>query len=140
MRFKFSTKLAAAIGLVVANILAVHFLAPPRPVFFETPEELIFLVERNGLHCHSASDPSKGLWSQFYVAHHPGVFQQLPLSKRSCGQAPEWRGLVWVTSINQNGWGLDIDSIGGRKRIWGKVVVAGDEELMDAIEQLYRKS
>jgi hypothetical protein len=142
MRFKISAGLGAKMALPGVGILAASIFfagADQRPADFESAQELKSLLERNGWCCNwGGADTSTVGLTNFYVTRHPVTRAQLPATKRTCGQTSDWRGMVWVTQIQQNHCGICIRSISGCKRIWGNVLVAGDEEVMDAIEEIYR--
>jgi hypothetical protein len=61
------------------------------------------------------------------------------LEARDCGLTPAWRGILWVCQIESRAerLGLQVEAIGGKWRVWGNVLVAGDEDLMDRIEEFY---
>jgi hypothetical protein len=86
----------------------------------------------------------QGSFQSFFVAKHPLTGEQLDdiPTKRQCGLTPAWRGIVWVANLGDPAGCrcLSPDSIGGKWRIWGNVVVAGDESMMDTIEELYRNT
>jgi hypothetical protein len=80
--------------------------------------------------------------NSFFITEHPLSVEALgklhSIDKRDCGLTPAWRGLLWVCALHSPYWHVDSETIGGKKRIWGRLLVAGDEELMDRIEQLVR--
>jgi hypothetical protein len=59
--------------------------------------------------------------------------------KDQCGLTEPWRGVVWACQIRRDTDTLVADCLGGKWRTWGNLVVAGDEELMDRIEQFARE-
>jgi hypothetical protein len=142
MRFRISAGLGAKMALPAVCVMAASIFFPvaeQRPVVFASAQELKALVERNGLCCNwGGSDSGFAGLTNFYVTRYPVTRAQLPATKRTCGQTSDWSGVVWVTQIRQNNCVFCIDSISGCKRVWGNVLVAGDEEVMDAIEEIYR--
>jgi hypothetical protein len=64
-----------------------------------------------------------------------GTLASVP-TRRDCGLTPAWRGILWVCQLGDLGPYPDL--IGGKWRVWSKILVAGDEDLMDRIEQVYR--
>jgi hypothetical protein len=134
-------QLASLIGVMGALLFCLHLISAskPKPVHFKTLREFKDFALSKGL-CFSKQPVP--LFDNFFIADHPlsiESLQELPIvRKRDCGLTPAWRGLLWVCAIHSRYGQVDFETIGGKKRIWGKLLVAGDEELMNRIEQLLR--
>jgi hypothetical protein len=120
-------------------LLGWHWLAaPPAPVSFETAQELRGFAVANGL---EARNDGKADSTIFYIADHPLSPDDIVAvaSRRDFGRAPSWRGVVWAAQITSPSTSTyPIQGFGRHWRLWGKMIVAGDEQLMDRIEELYR--
>jgi hypothetical protein len=138
--FSLSPKKLIASGVLTVTVFAgVQARARFEPVEFATATEVAALAKRHGLHCHSGSS-SGATWPNLYVADRPlELFDLNALAtRRRCGLTPAWRGIVWVGQLRSPGVDLDPESVGGKPRAWGNVVAAGDEELLDQIETMFR--
>jgi hypothetical protein len=124
-------RIAGLFGITVALAVCVHLVSigKPKPVLFNSVREFKNATATEGLFYHTGTKQNHE--SYFYVADRPisfDVLQELQTTnKQSCGLTPAWRGIVWVTTIPVN--------IGGNVRTWGKLMVAGDEELMNHVER-----
>jgi hypothetical protein len=132
--------------------LTCHLLAPaPAVVSFETVRELCSLASANGLHTRSDGNLASGSTKerqgpqampfQCFISDHPLSTDDLAgvATRQDCGLTPGWRGIVWVSQIQTSERFLDPDQgFGGHWRIRGNVIVAGDQQLMNRIEELYR--
>jgi hypothetical protein len=116
--------------------------AAHEPVCFNSIWEFKDFAASKGIHFHSGT-ANGGIWNDnYYVADHPITLddvREIPF-RRDCGLTPAWRGIVWLAQASHRSGEpvLMPDSIGGKWRIWGHVIVAGDEDLMHRIEELYR--
>ena len=129
-------KLAIALILVL-GLLLLPSLSERRRVHFETPEELKEFAVENELAFHSGGLHVNDNRNNFFIADHPLSFESLPHTRLDCGRTRAWRGIVWVTTNVGQASFLDANSIGGARRIWGNLLVAGDEKFMDHLEKLY---
>jgi hypothetical protein len=129
--------LALAVAFVGGRFAASS--SSPEPVGFQNASELRDFAASRGFVIHSGNSIDK-IWDNYYVADHPVTLDDLELvaTRRDCGLTPAWRGILWVSQINGDITSLNPEAIGGKWRIWGKVLVAGDVELMDRIEELSR--
>lgn len=133
-----------AVGLVVAIIVySIYHHSTPAAVSFETCQELKDFIESHGLYHHSGTKTFVPPGNS-YICDHPVGFEDLApvMTRRDCGNTPAWRGILWVAQIRDPGWvnALRGDAPSNCKcRIWGKVLVVGDEDLMDRIEILAQK-
>jgi hypothetical protein len=111
----------------------------PEPVAFQNIVELKAFAEINGLYLHTGNR-SNIVRDNYFVADHPITLDDLDnvQMKRNCGHTPAWRGILWACQIENQTTSLHADEIDGNWRAWGNVVVAGDEPLMNRIEELYR--
>src|SRR5262249_13420545 len=118
----------------------LHLVSPsrPKPTHFRNLQELKDLALSKGF-CFPELPAVR---DNFFITDHPLSAERLrqirSISKRDCGLTPVWRGLLWVSLMKDRHTELDSETIGGKKRIWGRLLVAGDEELMDRIEQIVR--
>ena len=110
-------------------------------VHFKGLKEFEQFARHHGLFLHSGGRDSRYCGLSFFVGDHPLTFEELQAipTRQDCGLTPAWSGIVRVTDCNDDltGLGTTPDSIGGKWRILGNVLVAGDEKLMDYIEELY---
>lgn len=145
--FPLARELAGVVVLTTAVLGCRHLLVAqsspePRPVEFKDIQQLKAFGEANDLHFHSGTKSGQYCLSTYFLADHPIKFDDLGEARivRRCGLTPEWHGLLWVNQITSQEAELDPDHIGGNRRVWGNVVVAGDEKLMDRIEQMFRSN
>ena len=126
--------------LIGVLLLCRQFTLAPGPVKFKTSQEVKNLISSEGLHVHAGSmDGHAG--NNFFVADRPITLDDLQdvHTRRDCGLTPAWRGILWVTQIESECMTYSFDALpGGKWRIWGNVLVAGDEELMNRIEAAFR--
>ena len=131
---------AAALMLVQAIVLVCcHGVSTsiPRVPEFATAQELKSFAISSGLICHCGNG-SGSVYNNYFLADHPIAIDDLAgvSTRRDCGLTPAWRGVLWVCPLGR--LGPYPEFIGGKWRVWGNVLVAGDEPLMDRIEELYR--
>jgi hypothetical protein len=122
--------------IVLACCRAVSALIPA-PTEFETSRDLKEFALANGLVFHCGN--GNGIfYNNYYLADHPLALDDFPgvATRRDCGLTPAWHGVLWVCQLGTSGPYPEL--IGGKWRIWGHVLVAGDPKLMDRIEELYR--
>jgi hypothetical protein len=125
---------------VIILSLYLISLGSAQPVQFQSVGEFKSFAAAKGLFTHTGTKPNRGE-NNFYVAVHPLGFESLQelqaAFKRDCGLTPPWRDVLWVTRLDSEGLRIFPDTVGGKCRIWGKLLVAGDEQLMDRIECMY---
>ena len=127
-----------SVALVAAFFVYYSLAAPPAPVGFETARELRSFVDASGLQTRDDGAPNGGL---FFITDHALTVKDMEAvaTRRDCGLTPSWRGILWATQISASTSTVyPTQGFGGKWRVWGNVVVAGDEDLMDHIEELYR--
>ena len=109
---------------------------PQAVVRFDSAEELLRLAGQGGLRCYPGSRVPH-LWSGHFVTDRPRERAELEsLCKAGCGQMPEWEGVLWVCGLDAPaGRRFDPGQIAGSSR----VLAAGDERLIDRLEQLHRR-
>jgi hypothetical protein len=139
MRAKTRWLSVAFMVCIIAVFLAWHCLAPPpAAISFETAQELHVFACASGLHtCNDGRYDS----STFFIADHPITSEDIAalLTRRDSGLTPRWRGIVCAAQIRTPGYFLDPEQgFGGHWRVWGNVIVAGDLQLMDRLEELSR--
>ena len=132
---KLRRKETAVVLVVLALIGTVRFLQP-RPVQFDSLQVFTDFAVSAG---YTVQPSGEGYPSDnCYVSDHPASLSELlSLTKRDCGMTSAWRGVIWAYGRTQE-CPLAPGSIGGKWRIWGNVLVAGDERLMDEVERRYR--
>jgi hypothetical protein len=132
---------AAFVLLQAIALLCCHGVSTsiPRTTEFETAQELRDFAISSGLMFHCGNG-SGFVYNNYFLADHPIAFDDLAgvSTRRDCGLSPAWRGVLWVCPLGT--LGPDPYLIGGKWRVWGNVLVAGDELLMDRIEDLYRSN
>jgi hypothetical protein len=107
-------------------------------VGFETARELRSFVDASGLQTRNDGAANDRL---FFITDHVVTVKDMEAlaTRRDCGLTPGWRGILWATQISASiSTVYPTQGFGGKWRVWGNVVVAGDEQLMDRIEELYR--
>jgi len=129
------------IGIMGLLILCLRLvtISKPKPIHFETLREFKDFALAKGFFI-----PEQPVFmNNFFITAHPltdDALQKLhSIDKRKCGLTPEWRGLLWVCALHSSyDSRLASDTIGGKWRTWGRLLVAGDEELMNRLEGLRR--
>ncbi len=111
-------------------------------IAFASTEELQSFAEAHGLQCQREPGELGGV----FITGASMALRELETRacKANCGLTPEWKGILWIKQIhspNQNSlWHFDPEKdLGGKCRIWGNLVAAGDEEFMDRLEAWYRQ-
>jgi hypothetical protein len=130
-------ELAAIVLLIVGAVLS-RFTSPVN-LDFDDSASLCDLVSRRGYYLDRERRPEEPQFS-FCFSDHPFT-DEMPLELSRCdrcGLTPEWNGIVRVYQIQSSIGVLAADTIGGKTRRWGNVLLAGDEKLMDRIEKLIR--
>jgi hypothetical protein len=136
MRLKLKLFLVSVI--LLATTLTSWLAAPRAPISFDTSADLRSFVESQDLQTRNDGVVQS---TYFFIADHPVTTDDMVLvsTRQDCGLTASWRGIVWVGQIRATSSVMyPTQGFGGKWRIWGNVVVAGDEELMDRIEELYR--
>src|SRR5262249_19548004 len=134
-------KLGSAVGLTVLLLTCYQANAKLAPVQFASAEEAQEFFQTHGLYCHNGTSGATSTCGNFFVADHPISFADtVEVShQRQCGKRPEWKGVLWIAQTHRTGsYGLLHDSVLGQNRVWGNVIVAGDPDLMDQVEGLFR--
>jgi hypothetical protein len=135
---------AGALLLLTVLLLGIYELVSPErpPVRFSSLKEFEEFARSQGLFVHSGGENPDSYLVNYYVADHPLTREHLLAipTKTECGLTPGWRGIVWIAVVTGPSGTLltQPGSIGGKWRIWGNLLVAGDEGLMAAIETRYR--
>jgi hypothetical protein len=133
----------ALILLILAVVVGGVWYSQPALTEFEKLEDFRRFALEHGLHFHSGAGNSEKYFDSFYVADRPLNIEDItPLRHSQCGQTPAWRGILWVAardSEHSPHHFLYLESIGGHYHLWGNLVVAGDPELLDRVEQLCRQ-
>jgi hypothetical protein len=113
------------------------------PVQFNNLREFRRFVESNGLSFHNGTRDPGVFTIHGYVGDHPLTFDRLPALARAPQHAlgAEWRGIVRVTWCLGPAWQYDLptDWSEGTWRVWGNLIALGDQDLLDRIEELYRR-
>ena len=129
---------ARIVGLVVASAACRHAATSSAPVSFADVREFKRFAEAEGLFHHTGAR-GPGSANNFFVADHSITFDDVTSigTRRDCGLMPGWKGVLWVYQIPAR---PDADYLfpepSGNWRVWGNVLVAGDEALMDRMEQV----
>jgi hypothetical protein len=124
--------------LIALPLIFSFWFLKPRPIRFETLQDLTDFAVASG---YKIEHSGQGyLTDNCYISDHPvPMTDLLLLTKRDCGLTSAWRGIIWACS-RCDMCCISPATIGGKWRIWGNVLVAGDEHLMDEVEQRYRHS
>jgi hypothetical protein len=126
--------------LVPVLICAVLFrTSGARPTHFDNVHEFREFAVKNHLLLHpSGARGTVGAEDNFYVSDRPVSLEQLlSLTKHNCGLGSEWRGIIWVHGDSRRSY-MWAESIGGHRRLWGNLLVAGDKKLLERVEELRR--
>ena len=121
-------------ALLVITVVAGAYLTAPSPLHFESARELRDLAESSGFLTHNEGvNPD----TVFFVTERPVTKYELRAvaSRSECGRSDAWKGIVWVTQLRTAFLDLDPDQMTGNYRVWGNILVAGDDELIDQLEQ-----
>jgi hypothetical protein len=140
------SKQAVGLACLIAAILGCRCAGEsllPQRVHFKDARAFREFAAANGLHLHSGTASGDVFaWNNLYVADHPIAIHDLEdvCTRRDCGLTPAWRGILWIAQINDPALRMHEypESLGGKWRVWGNIMVAGDEDLMDRIEAMYR--
>ena len=112
----------------------------PKSIAFKNAAEFKDFALCNGFFFHSGN-VNGVVGGNYFIADHLVTLNDVEevLTRRDCGLTPAWRGILWVCQIHDTPWftALATDHVDGKRRVWGNVLVAGDEDLMDRIEELY---
>jgi hypothetical protein len=132
-------KLAVGIGLLGVLIVCARDEARRAPPHFATAAQAKQFFVRQGLYWGSSAKEASGCYGNFFVANRPISYAEIQsaANQRNRGLTSAWSGILWVCQINCHAT-LATSSVAGKSRVWGNVLVAGDEALMDRIEDLYR--
>jgi hypothetical protein len=136
-------KQAAGVFALTMTFFACRYMASslaPEPVAFQNILEFKEFAASHGLYAHSGNRSNIDR-QNYFIADHPVTLDDLDdvQIKLNCGNTPAWRGILWVGQIEIETTLLYPEAISGKWRIWGNVAVAGDESLMNRIEELYQK-
>jgi hypothetical protein len=136
-------------SLVLTGLLAGLLLVQPsffrlrRPVYFHKLADLKHFAQQHGLQVSTNANRPLEHFSQLFISPEPMSRERLSwLLKSDCGLTPAWRNLVWAayhTGAPEGTYPVYADSIGGHSRIWGRLVVAGDPQLLDRLEALFQE-
>ncbi len=141
------SKAAAGLFCVIAAFVGCRNVAAsmmPRPVHFTNVHEFKEFASVNVLFSHTGTSSGKMVCpsNTFHVADHAIEIDDLyDISPcRDCGLTLAWHGILWVSQLygDASKVGLFPEDLGGKWRVWGNVVVADDEALMDCIEKMHR--
>jgi hypothetical protein len=124
---------AGVVGLVVVFGASRHAASTASPVRFADIQEFKAFADGLGLYHHTGTRFSS-VSNNCYVADHAITFDDLTsvATRRDCGLTPSWAGVLWVNQIPAQPSGDYVfPEPGGKWRLWGNVLVAGDEALMD---------
>jgi len=132
---------AALLTLTAASVCRYEALSStPKSIAFKNAAEFKDFALCNGFFFHRGN-MNGVVGGNYFIADHLVTLDDLEevLTRRDCGLTPAWRGILWVCQIHDTPWftALDTDHVDGKRRVWGNVLVAGDEDLMDRIEELY---
>jgi hypothetical protein len=135
--------LLAALLLAVPLALLVRGRAGrgAAEVRFASAEELLRLAGEDGLHCYPGSGRPTPVSGHFVTDRPRDPVELYGLGKGTCGQSPEWDGVVWACDLGAADHLSPFDpaGVGGNGRALGRVFVAGDERLIRRLEELHRR-
>ncbi|PWU17401.1 MAG: hypothetical protein C5B49_08925 [Bdellovibrio sp.] len=132
--------MGAAVLFALTVYCFVSVALTPTTVTFRDAREFKDFALSKGFFLHSGNE-NDIINSNYYLADHPITLDDVNRvpTRIDCGLTPAWCGILWVSQIDYQGLriALHTNHIGGKSRVWGNVLVAGDEDLMDRIEALY---
>src|SRR6266480_970724 len=126
-----------AVGLLALTVafFGCRYVASssaPAPIAFKGVPEFREFAARNGIYSHSGN-ANGNIKDNFFVADHPltlADFDDLQ-TLRNPGLTPAWRGILWVCEMDGSLTTIFPDQFGGKSRVWGNIIVVGDEDVMD---------
>jgi hypothetical protein len=137
-------KQAVALVCLTAAFAGYRFAASsmvPRKTAFNDVVDFRHFIRAKGIQLHGGTMHGGICGESFFIADHPIEFDDVAGLRimRDSGLTHEWTGILWVAQLDVPGkTNFDpADQIIGNWRVWGNVLVAGDEELMNRIEELY---
>jgi hypothetical protein len=131
---------ACLIGLTGVMCVCLQLIAISKPVPFDTLREFKDFANAKGFfsYFHSLGDLG---WNA-YLSDHPLTSDELQALKtsrmRDCDIGPAWRGILFVSEIETKSSYMELDSLPGKWRTFGRLVFAGDEAFMNQVDRLYR--
>jgi hypothetical protein len=131
--------LAIILGSAAMTLLPLRM----RPPHFETPGQLATFAAQQGLYIHSGWGDGRTFGCNGYVSDHPLDIKEIAgLRPYQCGLPPVWRGIVFIDYLDRHAEfpsGLTSPGVEGEYRIWGPLIIMGDPDLLDRLEELCRR-
>ena len=127
---------AAFAGLL--GFLTLPHLGPPEPPAFASVQELADWARARGLHCRS--DLRSGeVGPAVAVSTRPLTWQDANTLRKGTGpggsELPAWAGVLWAARLSPNLADMPGPPWDRPCRVWGNLLVTGDQDLLDRIEQ-----
>ena len=103
-------------------------------------DDLATLAKNSDLYVHSGVEDGE-ISGNFYLADHPIDLDDVDAvsTRDQCGLTKEWKGIVWVSQTQFPYGTLSPSSIGGNRRVYGNVLVAGDKALINRVGALLQR-
>lgn len=142
-------KTTTALALVLVALLGTRYLtasAGKKAVAFDDLASFKAFAEEQGC-CFHCGNGSGWYGDNLFVGDRPLSLPDLePVQwKHGCGESPAWKGILWVSRCGLEsadgdffgGGRLPTVTVTGHWRVWGKVLVAGDPEMLDRLENSF---
>jgi hypothetical protein len=123
--------LALAAAVAVAG-LATYSRPGPKPLRFAGLAELRSWAEARGYHCRY-NNPADRDANTLLVSTHAVTFEAT--QQNAARFKTPFQGRVWAVKATYDAIGALAVDAGPNQRVWGHVVVSGDEALLDRLEQ-----
>jgi hypothetical protein len=125
----YALALGAAVGL--AGLLTYSWPGA-KPLRFADLAELRSWAEARGYHCRY-NNPGDRTEGNLLVSTDAVTFEAT--QQHAARLKMSYPGKVWAVKVTYDAGGAVAVDAGPRQRVWGDVAVAGDEALLDGLEQ-----
>ena len=138
LRLNFWLSTALMFGALIVGTVTICSWKQPPQHRFETLDDIEAFAKKNGLYVYRVDRSEMGLQSDLYISENPISIERLPIWKGKFDTDPRWKKLVWVYELqppeNANCTMLLIPEQDAC-RVWENVVVLGDRDLLNRLEQ-----
>ena len=128
------------LSLLLIAALGVCCVVHPTVAEFATSRELSDFLTSRGFSLQHGHAPPGAVVNFIFSDHVLADEDAADLSCcTDCGLTPKWKGVVRVNQIHSSIGSLVTTSIGGNTRIWGNLLLAGDDELIERVLEAVRE-